>query len=127
MDNWNKLFSLSYSCRQLYNDTRLLPYKLSVFQVTNSRLFDIWLSKVSKEKCACIATMSFKDVPLTMSFWEFSWIMPQKLDSCTGLRKLIHYDSLAVHIKGLLEQFALRKRLELLNEKDNAKEFVVYE
>ncbi|KAF2132678.1 hypothetical protein P153DRAFT_382296 [Dothidotthia symphoricarpi CBS 119687] len=116
--SWDKLFNLSYTCCQLHAETKLLPYQLSIFQITYAGWFDYWLSIISEEQLECITTVSFKGVKNLSTIDT----IPERLDECTGLERLICYDSLGRDARDCLKEFVRsRKGLQWLNEKGNTK------
>ncbi|KAF2622721.1 hypothetical protein BU25DRAFT_204842 [Macroventuria anomochaeta] len=85
--------SLLRTCRQIHSETRLLPFKLNIFQFKSEDAFKPWLNKFDQAQRAAITEvrlMTWKAKHMV----ESSGFVPRRLgdvfpvEMCAGLRKV---------------------------------------
>ena len=116
---WAKLFNLSKVCRQLYQETKLLPYKLNVFNICLGGAFGSFLSQLKDVNKKAITTVSFG----FMSWVEtdpiiYPCTVPKELEECTGLTTAISIITLDACQKKMVADFAKARGLKLVVESD---------
>ena len=119
---WNKLFALGKVCRQLHQETRLLPYKLNVFNLSLGHEFDDFLRGLSDAKKKAITTVSVGfDSWVDPFFIEHDFYITLQLKDCTGLKTIISMVTLEKGLKEEVEEYAEWMGLKLAIEEDVSK------
>jgi len=115
---WSCLFDLGKACRQLYHETKLLPYKLNVFNISLGGHFSDFLLGLDDTKKKAITTVSFgfrswvEEDPMT-----FQFTVPKELRDCTGLKTAICIITLHPIQTGLVFSFATKRGLKFMVER----------
>ncbi|KAF1840552.1 uncharacterized protein K460DRAFT_399468 [Cucurbitaria berberidis CBS 394.84] len=85
---WDRLLSLTYVCRLLHRETRLLAFSLNTFQIQTVE-FNDWLLLLNDDQKNAITTVIFG---LRNPFLDLPYQdqIPPMLEQCAGLKTAIH-------------------------------------
>ncbi|KAF2850831.1 hypothetical protein T440DRAFT_86645 [Plenodomus tracheiphilus IPT5] len=106
--SWTDLFGLSRSCRQLYQETQLLPYKLSIFNLWSRERTEVFLSHLSDKQRDSIST-----IMLSRRLGEGTWKITKQLERLVGLKRIL-MDGLSPDEQKVVQAFATKKDLCLV-------------
>jgi hypothetical protein len=116
--NWWELLCLSKSCKQLYKETRLLPWSLNIFRAPMGESFGQFLHQLKDWQKEAITTVSFgfkEYLDGTDPRVTYDGIVPDGMYACTGLKTAIRMVTLGDSQKKLVEEFAELRELELID------------
>ena len=115
---WDGLFSLGKACHQLYYETKLLPYKLNVFNISLGGHFSDFLLDLNDTKKKAITTVSFGFKYWAEDPMTFQFTVPKELKDCTGLRTAISIITLQEKQKKEVKDYAEERGLKLVIDHD---------
>ncbi|KAJ4372367.1 hypothetical protein N0V83_004141 [Neocucurbitaria cava] len=85
---WDELLALTYVCRQVNQEGRLLVFEINTFQVRKRIAFDAWLLYLKDDQKQAITSVSFGSrVPTDRLAYD--GMIPTLLHQCTGLKHVI--------------------------------------
>jgi hypothetical protein len=125
---WDQLFNLSKTSRQLYHETRLLPFSKNVFSIcleeeleehlSELEATDSFFSELKKAQKEAITTITI-DVPLFLNRRRdtYSPSIPDCLKDFTNLKTIICMATLNSSENRVVEKFAKKRGLEVLFER----------
>jgi hypothetical protein len=108
--SWEQHIALTFVCRAIHNDTRLLPYSLNIIKLGYcSEAFNKWLSFIGEARTAAIKTVYVRS---EQRFIENRELFPV-LHRLEGLKRLVYYSESSAGKSLLLHAYVCARKLEM--------------